>query len=112
MEYALIGRLCDRRPRPSACGHSWTELAPHIEEFSLEGIVVKVLGLEGLLLTKEGLRDRDGADRGVLLAALERLKAAGGIPMVTATSIDANYCTIDSWNAVGATRSSASPATT
>ena len=58
---------------PAACGHPWTELAPHIEEFSLDGIVVKVLGLEGLLLTKEGLRDRDRADRTVLVAALERL---------------------------------------
>jgi len=59
---------------PTACGHPWAELAPHIEEFALDGIVVKVLGLEGLLLTKEGLRDRDRADRSVLLAALERLK--------------------------------------
>jgi hypothetical protein len=59
---------------PSACGHTWHELAPHIEEFSLDGVVVKVLGLEGLLLTKEGMRDRDRADRGVLSAALERVR--------------------------------------
>jgi hypothetical protein len=59
---------------PSACGHSWAELAPHIEDFSLEGVPVKVLGLQGLLLTKEGMRDRDRADHRVLSAALERLK--------------------------------------
>jgi hypothetical protein len=63
---------------PSACGHSWAELASHIEDFSLDGTVVKVLGLEGLLLTKEGMRDRDRADRSVLLAALERLKKEKG----------------------------------
>jgi hypothetical protein len=35
-------------------------------------VCVSVLSLEGLLLTKEGLRDKDKADRSVLLQALGR----------------------------------------
>lgn len=61
---------------PAACGHSWSELAPFVERVVLDdGTSLSVLGLEGLLLTKEGLRDRDRADRAVILAALERLRA-------------------------------------
>ncbi len=60
---------------PSACGHRWEELAPHVEEIELEdGQRIRVLGLEGLLLTKEGARDRDKADRRVLEAALRQLR--------------------------------------
>jgi len=35
----------------------------------------EVLGLEGLLLTKQGMRDRDRADHSVLSAAIEQLKS-------------------------------------
>jgi hypothetical protein len=62
---------------PSACGHGWTELAPHIVEIVVDGVPIKVLGLEGLLLTKEGMRERDQADHRALSAALERLKTDG-----------------------------------
>lgn len=57
---------------PSACGHLWEELAPHVEEVELEDGQRRVLGLEGLLLTKEGARDRDEADRRLLEAALRQ----------------------------------------
>jgi hypothetical protein len=60
---------------PSACGHPWSELAPFVEEVDLDGVPLKLLGLEGLLLTKEGMRDRDRADRRVLELALERLRS-------------------------------------
>jgi hypothetical protein len=59
---------------PAACGHSWSELAPYIEDLTIDGVPIRVLSLEGLLLTKEGLRDRDRADHQVLKNALERLK--------------------------------------
>jgi hypothetical protein len=36
-----------------------------------------LLGLEGLLFTKEGLRDRDRADHRVLESALAQLKGPG-----------------------------------
>jgi Nucleotidyl transferase AbiEii toxin, Type IV TA system len=60
---------------PAACGHNYAELAPHIEERDLDGIKVPVLGLAGLLLTKEGMRDKDRADRRVIEEALAALKA-------------------------------------
>jgi hypothetical protein len=60
---------------PAACGHSWSELEPFIEERDLDGVRLRVLGLEGLLLTKEGMRDKDRADAAVLRAALEAIRA-------------------------------------
>ena len=63
---------------PSACGHPWAELARYVEEKEIDGLSVRVLGLEGLLLTKEGMRDRDRADYRVLSNAIERLKGEPG----------------------------------
>lgn len=63
---------------PAACGHGWAELAPHIEQREVEGVRIPVLGLAGLLLTKQGVRDRDRADAAVLRAALERLRRQPG----------------------------------
>ena len=60
---------------PAACGHSYAELAPHIEQRDIDGVPVPVLSLEGLLLTKEGLREKDRADRRVIEEALAALKA-------------------------------------
>jgi hypothetical protein len=59
---------------PSACGHGWTELRPFIEQRVVAGVPLPVLGLEGLLLTKEGARDKDRADAHVLRAALAALR--------------------------------------
>jgi Nucleotidyl transferase AbiEii toxin, Type IV TA system len=60
---------------PAACGHSYRELAPYIEEHEIDGVKIPILGLAGLLMTKEGMREKDRADRTVLeraLAALQR----------------------------------------
>jgi hypothetical protein len=56
---------------PAACGHGWQELSRHIVHIQVDGVTIPVLSLEGLLLTKEGMRDKDNADRAVLLRALE-----------------------------------------
>jgi hypothetical protein len=56
----------------AACGHPWKELEPFIEEFDLDGVAVRVLGLAGLLLTKEGMRDKDRMDAAVIRQAIER----------------------------------------
>lgn len=56
----------------SACGHPWAELERFIETRSIDGQVLRVLGVEGLLLTKEGMRDKDRADARVLRILLER----------------------------------------
>ncbi|WP_437751397.1 nucleotidyl transferase AbiEii/AbiGii toxin family protein [Sorangium sp. So ce1389] len=61
---------------PSACGHGWAELEPYVEERLIDGVRLRVLGLEGLLKTKEGMRDKDRADAAVLRAALDALRQA------------------------------------
>lgn len=59
---------------PSACGHGWAELEPYIERRVIDDVSIPVLGLEGLLLTKEGMRDKDRADATVLRGTLEALR--------------------------------------
>lgn len=56
---------------PAACGHDWQELAKYIVYIEVDGVTIPVLSLQGLLLTKEGMRDKNKADRTVLLRALE-----------------------------------------
>jgi hypothetical protein len=58
---------------PAACGHGWDELSRHITTIDVDGLPVRILSLEGLLLTKERMRDKDRADARVLRAAIERL---------------------------------------
>jgi hypothetical protein len=57
---------------PSACGHHWDELQQYIEHKVVDGVSIAVLGVRGLLLTKEGMRPRDQADAEVLRRFLER----------------------------------------
>jgi hypothetical protein len=59
---------------PSACGHPWDELKPYITEIVIDGVRVRVLGIEGLALTKQGMRDKDRADLQVLRDAIAKLK--------------------------------------
>ncbi len=59
---------------PSACGHGWSELEPFAEQSAIDGVPIRVLGLEGLLMTKEGMRDKDKADAAVLRAAIEAIR--------------------------------------
>lgn len=65
---------------PSACGHAGAELQPYGEERLVDGVLVRLLGLEGLLLTKEGMRDKNRADAAVLRAALEAIAAGRAGP--------------------------------
>ena len=59
---------------PSACGHPWDELKPYITEIVIDDVRVRVLGIEGLALTKQGMRDKDRADLRVLREAIAKLK--------------------------------------
>jgi hypothetical protein len=63
---------------PSACGRGWKELEPYAEERVFDSVRVRLLGLEGLLLTKEGMRDKDRADAAVLRRAIEAIRSGGG----------------------------------
>jgi len=58
---------------PAACGHGYAEPAPYVEHRELDGVPFPLLGLRGLLLTKEGMRDKDRADRRVIEEALAAL---------------------------------------
>jgi hypothetical protein len=59
---------------PAACGHGWAELRQFVEHREVEGVRIPVLSLEGLLLTKEGMREKDQADRHVLQAGIAALR--------------------------------------
>jgi predicted nucleotidyltransferase len=58
----------------NACGQTYETLKSYAETIDLEGVPVKTLNLEGLLLTKRTNRPKDAADRLVLEKALEELR--------------------------------------
>jgi hypothetical protein len=60
--------------RLNACGQTYETLKPYAETIDLDGIPVRTVNLEGLLLTKRTNRDKDAADRIVLEKALEVLR--------------------------------------
>ena len=60
---------------PSVAGHSWEEMLRYIETIDLDGIPLRVLNLEGLLLTKQGDRPKDQMDASILRQALDILKS-------------------------------------
>lgn len=59
---------------PAACGRGWQDLKRHVVEIRLDDAIIPVLDLEGLLLTKEGMRERDRADSSILREAILRRK--------------------------------------
>lgn len=66
----------------NACGQTFESLKQYAEIIELEGIAIRTVNLQGLLLTKQTLRDKDVADRIVLERALAiyRQRAPGGSP--------------------------------
>jgi predicted nucleotidyltransferase len=56
---------------PSIAGHTWEEMRPFIESIDLDGVELKLLNLEGLLLTKQGARPKDQLDAAILRQAIE-----------------------------------------
>jgi hypothetical protein len=58
----------------SACGENYESLLPYAVTIDFENIPVRTLNLEGLLKTKQTLRDKDKLDRVILERALEELK--------------------------------------
>lgn len=60
----------------NANGMTYERLCPYAETIKFEGIPVRTINLEGLLLTKQTLREKDRPDRIVLERALEVLRAA------------------------------------
>ncbi len=58
----------------NACGETYDTLKEYAITVDLEGIPVRTVSLEGLLRTKQTVRDKDVADRHVLERALELFK--------------------------------------
>jgi hypothetical protein len=59
---------------PSVAEHTWEDMKAFVEQRDLDGVPIRVLSLEGLLKTKQGVRPKDQADAQVLRAAIEQLK--------------------------------------
>jgi len=62
----------------NANGQTYESLRQYRETVILDGIPVQTVNLEGLLLTKQTLRDKDAADRIVLERALAVLRKESG----------------------------------
>lgn len=57
-----------------AAGHPWGELVNYMETIELDGLSIRTLNVEGLLLTKQTYRDKDKFDRFALERALAEKK--------------------------------------
>lgn len=64
----------------NANGQTWESLRQFAQTLDLDGIPVRTLSLEGLLLTKQTMREKDAADRAILERALEFLREQGRQP--------------------------------
>lgn len=64
----------------NACGETYETLKKYAEMIDLDGIPVRTINLEGLLLTKQTMRDKDVADRLILERALEMFRERSGKP--------------------------------
>ena len=62
----------------NACGETYETLKRYSETVVMDGLSVKTINLEGLLRTKQTMRDKDVADRAVLERALKALQEQGG----------------------------------
>ena len=58
----------------NACGETYETLRQYAETVDLDGLPVHTINLEGLLRTKQTMRDKDVADRAILERALETLR--------------------------------------
>jgi predicted nucleotidyltransferase len=62
----------------NAGGETYETLCRFAETVDLDGLAVRTVNLEGLLRTKQTMRDKDVADRAVLERALDALRASSG----------------------------------
>jgi hypothetical protein len=59
---------------PSVAGVPFKELDKHAQLLEIDDVRIRVLDIAGLLLTKQGLRPKDLADRAILEQAMHRLQ--------------------------------------
>jgi hypothetical protein len=60
---------------PSVSGVPFEELEAHAVTIDVSGVSLRVLDLDGLLLTKQGIRPKDMADREILIRVLNDIKS-------------------------------------
>jgi hypothetical protein len=60
----------------NANGQTYEMLRPYAQTITFEGIPVSTINLEGLLLTKQTLREKDVPDRIIIERALEVMRAS------------------------------------
>lgn len=58
----------------NACGETYETLKQYAETLDFEGVPIRTINLEGLLLTKQTMRDKDVTDRAILERALQALR--------------------------------------
>jgi hypothetical protein len=58
----------------NAAGETYESLLPYAVTIDFEGVPIRTLSLEGLLKTKQTVRDKDKLDREVLERALDEIK--------------------------------------
>jgi predicted nucleotidyltransferase len=58
----------------NANGQTYEMLMPHLQTIDLDGVPVRTVTLEGLLLTKQTMREKDVADRMMIERAIQILK--------------------------------------
>ena len=58
----------------TACAETYESLAPHAVTVDLEGVPIRTVDLEGLLKTKQSVRDKDKLDRLVIERALAEFR--------------------------------------
>ena len=66
----------------NACGETYETLIRYAETLELDGLAIRTVNLEGLLRTKQTMRDKDVADRAVLERALEEFRARAETPQL------------------------------
>jgi len=62
----------------NACGETYESLKEYAETVDLDGVPVHTINLEGLLLTKQTVRDKDISDRYILERALDVFREKAG----------------------------------
>jgi len=58
----------------NACGETYETLKQYAETIDMDGLPIRTVSLEGLLLTKQTMRSKDEADRIILERALETIR--------------------------------------
>ena len=58
----------------SANGETYESVQPHVRELMIEGTPVKVLNIDGLIMTKTSYREKDVLDKQILTRIKENLK--------------------------------------